>query len=109
MLASQGIGIWECTLAENSLIWSAGVYDLFGIPRSTAVNREDAVNRYSEESRAVMEWLRAYAIQHRRGFTVDVEIHPSPITRQRIRLSAVPVCEDGKVTRLQGVKQIIRQ
>jgi hypothetical protein len=30
-------GCWECNLADNSLIWSGGVYDLFGLPRGAAI------------------------------------------------------------------------
>ena len=67
-------GLWECDLSDNSLIWSGGVYDIFGLPRGVQVSRDEAVALYCEESRAAMERLRAHAIKHRRGFTLDVEL-----------------------------------
>jgi PAS domain-containing protein len=100
-------GFWECDLADDSLIWSGGVYDIFGLPRGAQVRREDAVAFYREESRAIMERLRSYAIKHKRGFTLDVEIAPATGGTRSIRLIAAPVCEQDRVTRLHGLKLII--
>jgi len=100
-------GCWECDLADNSLIWSGGVYDIFGLPRGAQVTREQALALYSEESRAAMDRLRAYAIKHRRGFTLDAEIRPYVGERRWIRLIAAPICDGDRVVRLHGLKLII--
>lgn len=100
-------GCWECDLSDDSLIWSGGVYDIFGLPRDARVTREEIVALYSEHSRAPMERLRAYAIRHRRGFTLDTEIRPDIGGKRRMRLIAAPVCEGDRVLRLQGLKIII--
>ena len=47
------VGYWECDLSDNSLIWSGGVYDIFGLPRGVSVTREETVALYCEESRTV--------------------------------------------------------
>lgn len=101
------LGQWECDLSDNSLNWSGEVHDIFGIPRCAVVKREEAVALYAEESRAAMEKLRAYAIKHRRGFTLDVEIRPALSARRWMRLIAAPVCVDGIVVKLQGLKFIV--
>lgn len=101
------LGEWECDLSDNSLNWSDEVYDIFGIPRGAAVMRDEAVALYGERSRAAMEKLRAYAIRHRRGFTLDVEIKPAQADRRWMRLIAAPVCVDDVVIRLQGLKFIV--
>lgn len=107
-LGVQHAGCWECDLADNSLTWSAGVYDIFGLPRGLAVMRNEAVGFYSEESRAKMERLRAYAIRHKRGFTLDVQIRPATGGGNRnVRLIGVPVCENGRAVRLHGLKLIV--
>ena len=54
-LGLQHAGCWECDLSDSSLIWSGGVYDIFGLPRGAEVSRREAVSLYSEESRATME------------------------------------------------------
>jgi hypothetical protein len=100
-------GCWECDLSDNSLIWSGGVNDIFGLPRGANVTRDEAVALYSEHSRAAMERLRAYGIKHRRGFTLDVEIRPYVGGNRWVRLIAAPVCEGEKVVRLHGLKVII--
>lgn len=106
-LAERGIGLWACDLADDRLTWTSGVYDIFGLPRGAYVRREEAVALYCEESRATMDRLRSYAIRHHRGFTLDVEIRPAFSGRRWMRLTAVPICEDGRVIRLHGMKHAL--
>lgn len=100
-------GCWECDLSDNSLTWSGGVYDIFGLPRGAAVSREQAALCYSPGSREKMEQLRAYSIRHRRGFTVDVEIRAAVGETRWMRLLAAPVCDGAQVVRLHGLKLAI--
>jgi PAS domain-containing protein len=100
-------GCWECDLSDNSLVWSGGVYDIFGLPRDVRVKRQEAVAFYCEESRAKMERLRAYAIKHRRGFTVDVEIRPAVGANRWMRLIGSPLRVRDRAVRLHGLKLII--
>ena len=103
-LGLQHAGVWECDLSDDSLIWSGGVYDIFGLARGSKVSREEAVGLYCEESRAAMERLRAHAIKHRRGFTIDVQIRPAVGGNRWMRLIAAPLCEDDQAVRLHGLK-----
>lgn len=103
-LERAGIGTWECDLADDSLTWSPTVHDLFGLPRGAPVARADAVARYGEGSRAAMERLRAHAIAHRRGFTLDVEIWSAPARSDWVRLIAAPICVGDQVVGLHGLK-----
>lgn len=104
MIARLGVGLWRCDLAGDRLTWSPAVFDLFGFPRDAAVSRADAVAQYCEDSRAAMERLRAHAIAHKRGFTLDVEIGASRARTRWIRLVAAPVCEGDVVVALHGFK-----
>ncbi|WP_227340000.1 hypothetical protein [Sphingopyxis sp. P8] len=101
------IGQWECRLSDNRLSWSGEVYDIFGIARGAEVARGDAVALYAENSRAAMERLRAHAIRHRRGFTIDVEIRPDRAEPRWMRLIAAPVCSGDAVVGLRGLKFIV--
>lgn len=100
-------GCWECDLSDNSLTWSGGVYDIFGLPRDSTISREQSVGYYREESRAKMERLRAYSIKHRRGFTLDVEIEAAMGEKRWVRLIGAPICADDRTVRLHGLKLII--
>nr|WP_299849355.1 hypothetical protein [Sphingomonas bacterium] len=100
----QGVGQWYCDLADDGLNWSAEVYDLFGFPRGAMVSRTAAAARYGEASRAAMERLRAYAIRHRRGFTLDAEIVTAPGDRRWMRLVAAPIYEGRRAVALRGLK-----
>lgn len=106
-LAERGIGLWHCDLSDNGLSWTSGVYDLFGVERGTAVPRSLAVSLYRPDSREAMEQLRAYAIRHRRGFTIDVDIRPLDGGECTMRLIAAPILEGAHVVALHGVKQFL--
>jgi PAS domain-containing protein len=100
-------GCWECDLSNDVLSWSGGVHDIFGLPRHVRVTREQALSLYSEHSRASMERLRAHAIRHKRGFTLDIELRPAIGGSRWTRLIAAPVCEGDRVVRLRGLKLVI--
>ncbi|HEX3422984.1 MAG TPA: hypothetical protein VHS33_06250 [Sphingomicrobium sp.] len=104
-LGHNRAGWWECDLADNSLTWTSGVYDIFGLPQAAAVTRSEVVSLYYEDSRAALERLRSYSIAHRRGFVLDAQIRPvSGDVRRWMRILAAPVCEQGHSVRLHGLK-----
>lgn len=107
-LGTHHAGLWEYDLASKSLIWSGGVYDLFGLERRSAVTRDLAVRHYCEWSLARLEPLRAYAIEQQKGFTLDVDIRAAAVGEQRrMRIIAAPVLKDGHVTGLHGIKLLV--
>ncbi len=107
-LSLHHAGLWECDLGSGRLIWSGGVYDLFGLKRGLEITRVKALSLYSETSRRMLEHVRSEAIRTQRGFTIDVEIHPELLCEHRLmRIIAAPVIEAGVVTRLHGVKLAI--
>jgi hypothetical protein len=101
-------GLWECDLQDNSLIWSGGSYDIFGLRRGLPITRELSLAHYCEHSRATLEALRSTAISGRRGFTVDVEIRAAIVGERRwVRVIGAPVCDGDRVSHLHGIKLII--
>lgn len=106
-LARHGIGRWRCNLANNELTWSDEVYDIFGLPRGASLTRDETVALYCEDSRAAMERLRAYAIKHKRGFTLDAAIRPGRGRPLWMRLIGAPIVAQGRVVGLHGLKGII--
>ncbi len=104
-LPIQGIGIWHCDLRNETLCWSAAVHDLFGLPIDEPLCRAHTVSLYLPDSRVAMQELRAHAIRHKRGFTLDVQIRRPDGDQRWVRLSALPIVEGCKVVRLCGTKQ----
>lgn len=103
--AAAGIGVWACDLASETLTWSAGVYDIFGLPRGSAVSRQEAVLLYDEASRAEMERLRADAVRFGRGFTLDARIVRADGSPRWMRLTTDVVTDAGRAVALYGTKQ----
>lgn len=104
-----GIGAWECELSTNSLSWTDGVYDLFGLPRGYKIRREEAVALYSEESRAEMERLRAHAIAKQQSFTLDAKILTAEGGHRWMRVTTGIISASGRATHLFGLKQDVTQ
>lgn len=98
---------WQCDLANDALAWSDGVYDLFGIPRGAPLDRPDIVALYSEESRELLERLRADAIERRGSFTFEARIRRLDGGLRLMRVTADVVCDNGRAAHLFGLKQDI--
>jgi PAS domain S-box-containing protein len=102
------IGVWECDLATGTLTWTDGVYDLFGLPRGSAVNRPDILAMYDEESRHRMEQLRAEAVRDGTSFALDIRIRTARGDMRWLRLAAdVEKDASGRPVRIFGTKQDI--
>lgn len=101
-------GLWECNLADGSLTWSGGVYDMFGLERQSSITREQALAHYTDDSRVRLERLRSEAIRYKSGFTVDVEIRAAAVGQiRKVRLIGAPVYAGEVAVRLHGLKLII--
>ncbi len=98
---------WRCDLSDDSLSWTPGVFDLFGIPRGTPVARLDIVTMYCDESREELERLRSDAIANARSFTFEAEIVRTDGEHRWIRITADVACVDGRPVHLFGLKQDI--
>ena len=96
-------GLWACDLATETLTWSEGVYDLFGFPRGSVLDRATAAACYTPESRIALECLRMAAIRDKTGFMLDAEIEIDG-RRRWVRIVAQVECVDGKAGRLVGSK-----
>jgi PAS domain-containing protein len=98
---------WECDLADDSLRWSPGVFDLFGLPRGVPVERTAVVDQYMPDSRAELDRLRSHAIATCGSFTFEAEIRRPDGTPRWIRIMADVLTRNGRATHLYGSKQDI--
>lgn len=95
---------WECDLSNDSLSWSDGVYDLFGIERGTPVTREAILAMYSAESREELRRLRATAIAECGSFTFEAKIRRSDGQLRWMRVTADVEVQNGVARYLYGTK-----
>lgn len=107
--ATAKIGVWQCDLADNSLHWTNGVYDLFEIERGTQVTRELSLSCYTEASRRQMEVARAEAIATCSDFALTVEIITARGNHRWMRLTGAVESRDGVATRIFGMKQDVTE
>lgn len=103
-------GYWRCDVADDDrLIWTEKVYELFGIPNGSPVERDWAVSRYSGPSKSSLELVRMYALNRKLGFILDAEICPEEGENRWIRILAVPIMAEGsgRVAALHGLKRLL--
>ena len=96
--------LWQCDLRDDSLQWSQGVYDLFGLPRRMDVSRDEILDMYLPHSREELSRLRRRAILEGSSFTFEAEIRRAHGELRWIRVTADVVCEDGAPRYLYGSK-----
>ncbi|WP_051091926.1 sensor domain-containing diguanylate cyclase [Hoeflea sp. 108] len=107
--AAARIGVWQCNLADEALHWTDVVYDIFDLPRGSAVDRRQTLQCYTAESVAELHARRSRAIAERTGFSLDAEIVTVKGNRRWIRITATVECEDGVAVRIFGMKQDITE
>lgn len=95
---------WQCDLRDDSLTWSDGVYDLFGLPRGSALEREAIVAMYLPESQEELARLRGAAIAACGSFTFEARIRRADGEVRWMRITADVVTENGVARYLYGTK-----
>jgi len=103
--AMAGIGVWQCDLATEALIWTDGVYDLFDLPRGIPITRDFTKAHYDAASCREMERLRSRAIAEGGGFSLDISIVTARGARRWIRITADVERHAGVPVRIFGLKQ----
>ncbi|TGD98246.1 GGDEF domain-containing protein [Methylobacterium nonmethylotrophicum] len=103
------IGVWQCSLPDETLTWTDQVYAMFDWPRDAPLDRERIVACYTAASRAALTTLRSRAIAERAGFALDAEIVTARGRQRWIRINAVVECEGERPVRIFGMKQDITE
>ncbi len=102
------VGIWECSLPDQTLTWTDTVYEIFDLEPQSALNRDEIVPLYCPESRAKLTEVRSAAIKNGDGFTLDAEIVTAKGNHRWIRITAIVERDTrGEPVRIFGMKQDI--
>lgn len=101
------IGVWECSLPDETLRWTDVVYELFDLSPQVPISREGTVKLYTEESRKRLNALRDEAIRTGGGFTLDAEIITAKGNARWMRITATVEMANGVPVRIFGMKQDI--
>lgn len=106
-LAPAALGAWECNLANETLSWTDGIYDLFSLQRGSEIYRKATLDLYEERSRREMELRRSNAIRTGQGFALDCRIRAASGEKRWMRLIVGVGQQHGRPIRIFGSKQDI--
>jgi GGDEF domain-containing protein len=104
-VAAVAVGAWECNLANETLSWTDGVYDLFGLQRGSEIDRKATLDLYEDSSRREMEQHRSSAIRTGQGFALDCRIRAVNGDKRWMRLIVGVGYQQGRPVRILGSKQ----
>ena len=90
------VGIWECSLPDETLTWTDTVFELFDLDPRSPLRRDDIVALYTPASRKDLGRIRSAAIDEGEGFTLDAEIVTAKGNRRWIRITALVERADGR-------------
>lgn len=99
------IGVWECSLPDQTLSWTDMVYELFDLAPQTPLTRDEILKLYTPEVRKRLDEVREKAIRTGEGFSLDAEIITARGNRRWIRITACVEFANGAATRIFGMKQ----
>lgn len=102
---AAGVGIWECSLPDETLTWTDTVFELFELDPQVPLQREDIVALYTPKSKQQLTQVRSAAIRDGEGFSLDAEIVTAKGNTRWIRISAVVERVNGTPSRIFGMKQ----
>lgn len=105
--AAARIGVWECSLPDETLTWTDVVYDIFDLPRGTMPDRRATLALYTDASARELQTRRSQAIAERTGFSMEAEIITATGNHRWIRITATVECEADVPVRIFGMKQDI--
>lgn len=103
------IGVWQCSLPDETLTWTDVVFDIFDLPRDRMPDRQMTLSCYTEASARELVERRRQAIADCSGFSMDAEIITVKGNRRWMRITATVECEDGRPVRIFGIKQDITE
>lgn len=101
------VGIWECTLPDETLRWTDTVFELFDLEPQAKISRDEIVSLYTDDSRKQLKQVRDEALRNGGGFTLDAEIVTAKGNSRWIRITAIVEHVEGVPVRLFGMKQDI--
>ncbi|WP_244617909.1 GGDEF domain-containing protein [Rhizobium sp. RU35A] len=101
------VGIWECSLPDETLRWTDTVFELFEIEPQSKISRDYIVSLYAPESRLDLKAVRDRALESGEGFTLDARITTAKGNLRWIRITAIVDRINGRSVRLFGMKQDI--
>jgi diguanylate cyclase (GGDEF)-like protein len=103
------IGVWQCSLPDETLIWTDVVFDMFDLPRDRMPERETTLACYTEASARELKALRDRAILECTGFSMDAEIVTAKGNHRWLKITATVECDAGVPVRIFGIKQDITE
>lgn len=107
--ATARIGIWSCSLPDEALTWTEGVYDIFELERGCFIDRTTTLRMYTPDSARQMQALRAEAIANLGDFHFDAEIITAKGNQRWMRITATVDGAEGKARSIFGMKQNITE
>jgi len=96
------VGAWEYDVCEDNLIWTEGVYGIFGVPKGVDVSPERSMELVCAEDRPDIREAFENAAEEGEGYDKEAKIDTPDGETRWIRVRGEPQMEDGEVMLVRG-------
>ncbi|MGB8983110.1 MAG: PAS domain S-box protein, partial [Anaerolineales bacterium] len=103
------VGGWEFDTQTLTGMWTDEVARIHDLDPAQETNVELGLSFYIGESRATIEHAIQEAIQSAKSYDLELEMLTAKGNRKWVRSMALPMVEDGRVVKLQGIFQDITE
>lgn len=103
------IGGWSFDVATMRGEWTEELIRIHDLPSDELIDVQKGLSFYTSESRPIIERAVQEAISEGKSYDLQLEIISATGVHKWIRTVGVPVMQDGKVVKVQGVMQDITE
>jgi len=107
---SASTGVWDFDVRTNQAIWDDMLFEMFGLPNTGPVPREDWVRRAHPEDRSKLDAFRDTLVRNKTQAQVEFRvIRPDGSVRHLSSAGGAVLDEQGNVNRLVGITRDITE
>ena len=99
------VGAWEYDCRTESLLWTAKVYDIYGLPTTNEPHSDAAIRSYHPADRQLIEDAFTRAIRDGAQYELTLRLVTAEGETRWVQTRGDPQIEDGEVVRVRGTIQ----
>jgi PAS domain S-box-containing protein/diguanylate cyclase (GGDEF)-like protein len=101
------MGGWQYDVKNESLFWSQGVYEIYGLSTEDQIDVERAISFYKQSDRELISSLFEEAITHKKSYIGEFGFRDAKGIHKWIRTTGNVICDGEIVTHVYGVLEDI--
>lgn len=103
------IGYWSYNLKDLNIIWSPKIYDIFGLPRDTDIDLDQAFSYFSKKSKISFEKAFKEAVEKGMQYRLKLSLTDAGGNQKWVKVMVSPLMKRGKCVKIFGLLQDVTE